>query len=425
MSARSCRENGQCGSDAGSAPQSSSANEAVAPEGPQHVPYDAGRVPGPAAAFDSTRWSVPHAVAKRWRSLASVARLPRVLAWPATVTLSYGSILLVACCTRARVAPTSAPEVRLPLLADINTLWQFGVTLPILVMLFISESEHIAAGLNSVLKSHGAAAKGTLRTWSSKFAKWNIIAQVVASAFGVAAAWLNYTCITQPEWGSWQTSGEVVNAAGWVWLIWFAFFWAAVPYYGIRSLLVVVLLRDLAQRFSVKPIVFHPDNCGGLRAIGFIGLRHQYLLAAGGINVLLLALVASRFPPSIPMYIALVSAAVICLTLGPAAFLGPLLPFRKTMAREKETVLDKIGRALEERTRHIQCRLHTDGVPEAEGAAVERLLKFRALAKAMPVWPFDVDTLRKFITAYVGPILAMLASPGLDWLIKVLTRWSR
>lgn len=62
-----------------------------------------------------------------------------------------------------------------------------------------------------------------------------------------------------------------------------------VPVFVLRALCTIWFLHDLVRRSKIEVVPFHPDNCGGLKPVGQLGLRNQHLLTIVGINIVLMA----------------------------------------------------------------------------------------------------------------------------------------
>jgi len=55
---------------------------------------------------------------------------------------------------------------------------------------------------------------------------------------------------------------------------------------------------------------------------------------------------------------------------------------------------------------------------EKDEKLVERLRKIGAVIDELPVWPFDASTLRKFLTAYVIPLIGGVGYPILKAILN-------
>jgi hypothetical protein len=153
---------------------------------------------------------------------------------------------------------------------------------------------------------------------------------------------------------------------------------------------------------------FHPDKSAGLRPMGHLGLRNQYALTVCGVNVLLLALISRHLnAPQLPDLI--VAAATACVILGPLVFIGPLLPFRAAMLRSKTELMSEVAQRLRIELQRLRKQMRAGQITKEDEELIDRLRKIGAVIDELPVWPFDAGTLRKFLTAYVIPVLGAVA----------------
>jgi len=146
------------------------------------------------------------------------------------------------------------------------------------------------------------------------------------------------------------------------------------------------------------------------------------VVAVGGINVLLLIVVAQFLDPNRLLFALIGAAAVFYVVCGPIVFLGPLLPFRQAMLNEKNRLMLRVGAAL--RVHYQECleKIGKGGISKEDDEKEERLERMMRMARKMPVWPFDTTTFRKFLTAYIIPLATMMGSPLINDVIKILMK---
>lgn len=56
----------------------------------------------------------------------------------------------------------------------------------------------------------------------------------------------------------------------------------------------------------------------------------------------------------------------------------------------------------------IHGRLDSETISKEEEESIDRLQKIGALVDVLPIWPFDAQTLKKFLVAYV-PLITLSA----------------
>jgi len=142
-------------------------------------------------------------------------------------------------------------------------------------------------------------------------------------------------------------------------------------------------------------------------------------MAAAGLNLLALLTVNLKRgdPSTIPL---LVICFVAYVTLGPAIFIGPLLPFRKSMLLAKETEQQKVATQLQNEYTRIMTELERRPIVKEDEEIIDRLQKLNELVNRIPVWPFDISTIRKFLTVYIFPLLTGLISLLISYIITAL-----
>ncbi|MBN1554990.1 MAG: hypothetical protein JXA11_09605 [Phycisphaerae bacterium] len=308
----------------------------------------------------------------------------------------------------------------------------FLFTFPVLLMLLLSERRLLPKRLGDVLDAGILTITDTkafsefLKTWGKKYGVVNIIGQLLGLTAGVLASLGNYQYLTSEHPWTWQLTEGSVNVSGWLFLILLIplFFFIAV-FYLIRGFATIAFLHSLVKTpgIQVKLEPFHPDNSGGLSPIGGIGLRNQLVLATGGIQVVMLVLVAKNLNnPSPMLYILQVAGAALYLVGAPLMFIGPLLPFRKVMLNGKRQLLKTIGDIMQKLIEGIENQ-NTIADLSKDVQAVEEL---RSLVRKVPVWPFDAITLRRFIVLYVLPVVTIIATSfahELPGLVKSIFRF--
>jgi hypothetical protein len=110
--------------------------------------------------------------------------------------------------------------------------------------------------------------------------------------------------------------------------------------------------------------------------------------------------------------------------LGPLVFIAPLLPFRASMMQTKTTLMGEVAQRLRRELDTLRQKLPSGTITKEEEEMVDRLRKVGAILDELPVWPFDIGTVRKFLTAYVTPLVGAVAVPVLkilwDFILKKL-----
>ena len=105
----------------------------------------------------------------------------------------------------------------------------------------------------------------------------------------------------------------------------------------------------------------------------------------------------------------LVIAAVIAyLILGPVVFIVPLLLFRSAMQANKSKLMSEVVHQLRKKLDERREELPSGMFSKEDEELIERLRKLCVVIDDLPVWPFDPSTVRKFLTAYVIPVITAI-----------------
>lgn len=382
--------------------------------------------PGVTLALNTTDGSLLHRLAgyhlpdqQRHHALAGKAYL-------LAIAVTY---LPLALCALMSPLPVSArtPTLRLPFLYDWNVAFMFLVTFPSLLALTVTDQHALAFSLRRVqldgtVSVPDATATSLSSLWRKRFRSVNITAQVLGVGIGILLALLNYIAYTPKTVGFWvATQNRLMLPVGLAFLCCIFLFYSLVPVYILRSIAISILLKDLVAHAQIRMLPFHPDRSGGLRPVGHLGLRNQYGLTVCGMNVVLLLFVSLHYLEVSPsLYGLMVAAALAYVILGPVVFMGPLLPFRAGMLRTKTELMSEVAQRLRVELERLRQQLAVGQITKEDEELIDRLRKVGVVIDELPVWPFDTGTLRKFLTAYVIPLLGAV---GMKPFLTVVAKW--
>ena len=324
--------------------------------------------------------------------------------------------------------------LRLPFLYDFGFAFMAFVSFPCLFVLLVSDQHVLECALinverDGVLVMSEKARQQLVERWKPLFLTINLVTQAVGLLVGLAIVYLNWTAVKQAP--TWQVNNGQFVIAGYLYLYCVFIFYSAIAVYSLRVVTLSFFLRDIATYADLYMLPLHPDGSGGLRPIGHLGLRNQYLLSVTSINIILVFFIFRiQFPStpihSIPISVIIMGVGIIVayLILGPVVFLGPLLPFRRVMLRNKAQLMSEVAQRIRLELGRIRKKLPSELITREDEELVERLRRFSSVIGELPVWPFDIGTLARFLGAYIVPVLALLGSVAIETLIKgVLERW--
>jgi hypothetical protein len=310
----------------------------------------------------------------------------------------------------------AAKLANISLFSDFSTLFIIFVSLPLLISYLLTDDAQLNRALSSVenegvLIVDAEQFQAFQTEWALKFRRVNISAHLFGAVTASVVTAANFRTYVNPEIGFWISEGSTLLPEGWFFMMIVWTFYFVLTIYVFRSIASIVALHKLVSFSRIDIIPFHPDHCGGLGSMGKIGLRNQYLLSLFGINLVLLFYVSKNFLTMPPELYALIGAA--CVTyviLSPVVFVGPLLPFRDGMLKTKSEIMAEVANRLKAELVVTRDLLRENGMIGEQEKTIGKLKKIGKMVEELPVWPFDVFTIRKFITAYLVPVVSALGA---------------
>lgn len=341
------------------------------------------------------------------------------------------ALTLVPLLIGAAVSPLSLAnpieEHRLPFLRDWNMLFMYLVSFPCLMILTVTDQHVLSTSLKSVqfdgtLTISNINATPLVIRWQRRFFLTNLASHAVGALLGVLMAYYCYVAYIPKSVGFWIAIDGRLLPVGFIFLYCIFLFYSLVPVYVFRNVAIALLFKDIVSHSQLRLLPLHPDKSGGLRPVGRLGLRNQYVLTLFGLNVVLLVITSVhylRVPNS--LYGLMVAAVIAYLVLGPLVFVGPLLAFRGGMLRTKSELMGEVAKRLRVELQRLRGQLQSGSISKEDEELVDRLRKIGALVDELPVWPFDATTVRKFLVAYIVPMLGSLVFPAIQTILYYST----
>src|ERR1700682_553340 len=231
----------------------------------------------PPFLVDTTEASPLHLLGRSRTPKATGALRAYLLA----VCATYLPLAIAALFSRNPLTPTSV--VKLPFFRDWNTAFCFLVAFPTLVAVVVTDQHALAAALfrvqrDGIVTIPDAIGHSLAETWRRRFRRVNIAGYAFGIVVGVVMALVTYGSYRSPGVGYWMVIDGSLEPVGWVVLYCVFLLYGLMPLCVIRNIMVSLLLRDIVSQRPLRMFPFHPDKCGGLRPIGNLGLRNQYVL---------------------------------------------------------------------------------------------------------------------------------------------------
>jgi hypothetical protein len=317
----------------------------------------------------------------------------------------------------------------LPFLRDWGFACGLLISFPALLLLFITDERRLCESLRQVGEDGVieplAIESSTLTTgWARTFRNVNLVSQTTGILLGVTLGLLTLRQYGLHPANSWIAAGGTLSPVGITYGFGVSLLYAMVIIYVVRCVTIACFLRGLVRSTHLRLVPFHPDQCGGLRPVGELGLRNQYTLTILGLNIVVLFLVWGTHQhkdESIRTILLLGASAY--LVLGPVVFMAPLLPFRGAMIRAKREWSSEVAGLLRTQFDELRRSITAGQIAAEDEQKIDRLRKLGTVIDELPVWPFDYKTLRTFATAYVVPaglsILGGLVQYAIPWLQKL------
>ena len=330
--------------------------------------------------LDICGWSVLHCLFTRPPIRKVTFLKSYLLPWAAIALLFYMlPLAVVRMAVPEKIIRDSSAGLKVGFLDDWNIMFMYLVTLPAFVILALSERSMVPSRIAKIIRGRAVSIHQTIgqfvSLWNRRYKVVNVLGQLGGVAVAVAVAFANYKTVSMEGFNGWVVADGTVNAAGWVYLCWQipVFYWIA-SIYVCQGLATIALLFSLTRNFEIEVSPFHHDNCCGLREVGQIGLRNQYLLAVIGLNIL--ALVAVSIKRGDPRTAGLLVAGVVAyVTLGPLVFIGPLLPFRANMMKAKRTEQARVAAKLQQEYTRIMHELEKRSIAREDEELIDRLVQ--------------------------------------------------
>lgn len=181
-----------------------------------------------------------------------------------------------------------------------------------------------------------------------------------------------------------------------------------------RMLIVGMLVWQLGKRFDLIPQLGHPDKCGGLEPLGNLCLWNALILGIPGLYLGGWIIVGPKFFPWTEEYIPFLSAIafMVVITSGISFFL-PLWSIHQVMLarrRELQQQLDQLGEGINRLRRKMLCRAEDLQPEESEEMAkkLELMQKIYQENQHIPVWPFNIGIISKFLVSQAVPLASLL-----------------
>jgi len=176
-----------------------------------------------------------------------------------------------------------------------------------------------------------------------------------------------------------------------------------------RMIVTGLMIYRLSDKFDIIVQRGHPDGCGGLAPLGNLCLWNALVLSPGGIFY------GSRF-----FFDNIISfkefhyfSLLMILLVATFSFFAPIWDVHKIMTAKRDLILqqlDELGHSINLLSRDLLDKSSQLDPKESEKMTkkLENLNQIYKANQTIPVWPFNTQTLIKFITSQIVPLLSLL-----------------
>lgn len=244
-----------------------------------------------------------------------------------------------------------------------------------------------------------------MQSWFGKW-WWPAISLAIATTVTFTLVLPQYLALGQSAWWTADTLPLIT-----------ALLWALIGIYCVLLLLFyttfsIIWLSRLFKDFTTFVRPLYPDRAGGLASLGNFTLRLSYIIALVGVmlvvtpitrNYVVLGTVQFRWTTE------LLTGLIAYVIAAPIVFFAPLGVAHEAMRKAKHQQLLKIAKQFDEVYENLQEGL--DDKPsnlEHHSRVLKELQELHKMTSKFPVWPFNLENVTRFLTAYVLPIVVPL-----------------
>ena len=370
-------------------------------------------------ALDTTSGSILHKLFGYANRSTLGRTFPLSTIYIASLALTFFPLLIA-----VLLGPLSLSEItpthKLPFLYDWNVLFMFLISFPSLVICIANDQNILLSSLMKVEADESLVidkenASRVCILWKKRFRKINYFAYTLGLIAGATVVYFNYVAYTPASVGYWIAQNGKLVPVGFVLLYCVFLFYCLVPLLIFRIVGVTLLLRDIVafSRLCILPL--HPDKSGGLRPMGNLGLRNQYLLTIFGLNIALMIAIPFRYLHApITLYTLTIFAVISYIIIGPIIFIAPLMPFRKGMLAMRDELMKVVSRRMRIELDRLNLQMNSEAINKEDADSIEMLQKIASVVDLLPTWPFDASIMRRFIVAFVIPLISSLIAKAIS-----------
>ncbi|MCZ7400798.1 MAG: hypothetical protein O8C61_01085 [Candidatus Methanoperedens sp.] len=198
-------------------------------------------------------------------------------------------------------------------------------------------------------------------------------------------------------------NGELFQLSWAYWFLVLYFFWFGLSLLAWKVYVIVKYIRRLGNNdFDLQ--IMHPDRCSGFKSIGDLCFNINMVSFSIGIAFAsMMYFIPLKEQPQILFYLVL----YICASFF--FFFYPIMGIHNAMQNRKIELMNKISVNL--KNQNFFENIYKNGNVDKETLKkIQDIREINSEISKIPVWPFDSETLRKFVTATVLPVIIAITS---------------
>jgi ABC-type multidrug transport system fused ATPase/permease subunit len=248
--------------------------------------------------------------------------------------------------------------------------------------------------------------------------KWAIIATVFAVGFSVFEA-LVALPVTFSMFG---------RSAFWYDVKWFlvvvllAFFvWLyVICMIGLKQLQAILYFNRLFQWFDIRIRPLHPDEAGGLGALGSLTLKTSLMIVGVGAVAAVFSAIdwfAGANPLTRPDLLVFWATYILA---TPISLIVPMLSAHRAMQQARNEKLNEIAQEFEKTLSDagVTKTGNAEAIKKANEKLQELQTRYEIVAESLPTWPIPARLFRNFSITASLPLLSGLASMAINFATK-------
>ncbi|MBI5935242.1 MAG: hypothetical protein HY867_16195 [Chloroflexi bacterium] len=188
--------------------------------------------------------------------------------------------------------------------------------------------------------------------------------------------------------------------------------------------IIIKMVNEVFGRLGIRVEPFHPDNAGGLGIIGRFIASLGILIGALGVEVSA-SLLSTNAPNGVTtlglVYFQKLLGLILYIIFAPTLFYLTINSARRAMIKYRDSLLKNISTMINVLLKNLQKSDSLDTeVLESLIKKLRLLEEEHKIVSQFPVWPFNKNNLRKFISLVTGPIIPSVTSIGIDLITRLI-----